>query len=112
MEIDNRKFLHDIIRAGRDIEAFTSNLGFDSYSADRMVKAAVERKFEILGEAMNRIHKNSPATAESIRNYKKVIAFRNILIHGYDAVSDPIVWDVVQNSLPDLIEDVEGLLNS
>ena len=91
MEIDDKKFLHDIAQAARDIQAFTDKLSLEDYSSDRMAKAAVERKFEIVGESLNRLHRATPETAETVRNYKKVIAFRNILIHGYDSVSDPIV---------------------
>lgn len=63
-----------------------------------------------MGEALNRLHKHAPETAEVVRNYKKIIAFRNVLIHGDDAISDPIVWDIIQNPLPELLEDVEALL--
>jgi uncharacterized protein with HEPN domain len=51
----------------------------------------------------------SPETAAAIREFEKVIAFRNLVIHGYDVVSDPLVWDVIENKLPLLIEDVEKL---
>jgi uncharacterized protein with HEPN domain len=110
METDDKKFLFDIAQAVKDVQAFTAELLFDGYAKNRLVKAAVERKFEIMGEALNRLHKITPETAEAVRNYKKIISFRNILIHGYDVVSDPIVWDIIQNSLPELLEDVENLL--
>ena len=111
MEIEDKKFLYDIAQAAKDIRAFTDTLSLEDYANNRLVKAAVERKFEIMGEALNRLYKTSPETAESVRNYKKIISFRNILIHGYDIVSDPIVWDIIQNSLPELREDVESLLS-
>jgi len=74
------------------------------------VKAAVERKFEVIGEATSRLYRVLPARAEQLHEYEKIIAFRNLVIHGYDAVSDPIVWDVVQNKLPRLVSDVTALL--
>jgi len=49
---------------------------------------------------------------KQIREHEKIIAFRNLVIHGYDIVSDPIVWDVVQHKLPSLISDVTKLVNS
>jgi uncharacterized protein with HEPN domain len=111
METEEKKFLYDIAQAAKDVRAFTENLSFADYTPNRLVKAAVERKFEIMGEALNRLHKISPETAESVRNHKKIIAFRNVLIHGYDVVSDPIVWDIIQNSLPEVLQDIEALLN-
>lgn len=110
METEVKKFLFDISQAARDVQNFTKNLDFTDYTSNRLIKAAVERKFEIMGEALNRLRKTSPGSAEAVRNYQKIIAFRNILIHGYDAVSDPIVWDIIQHSLPELLEDVEGQL--
>ena len=76
-----------------------------------MLKAAVERKFEIIGEALNRIKKVQPKILDEIRDYRKIIAFRNILIHGYDIVSDPIVWDIIQKDVPLLREDIRKIRN-
>jgi uncharacterized protein with HEPN domain len=109
MQHEAEKYLFDILSAARDILEFVGNMSFDEYHANKLVKAAVERKFEIIGEALNRISRHSPATADAIQDYAKIIAFRNIVIHGYDVVSDPIVWDVVQNKLPLLIADVEQI---
>jgi len=110
MQHDAEKHLVDILDATSDITEFTRGISFDEYRANKLVKAAVERKFEILGEAMNRLSKGSPATAKQIREFKKIIAFRNLVIHGYDVVSDPILWDVIQNKLPNLVEDVTKLV--
>jgi uncharacterized protein with HEPN domain len=81
------------------------------YQSSKLVKAAVERKFEIIGEAMSRLSKNSPDIARKIGEYEKIIAFRNLVIHGYDIVSDPIVWDVIQNKLPNLLKDTTQLID-
>lgn len=110
MEIEDKKSLFDIAWAANDVRTFTAKLSFADYTQNRLVKAAVERKFEIMDEALNRLYKTSPETVQTIRDYKKIISFRNILIHGYDAVSDPIVWDIIQNSLPELLEDVQNSL--
>ncbi len=106
---DIRKYILDIIEAAQDIEQFVSGKTFEDYSSDILIKAAVERKFEIIGEALNRIQRWSPDTVEQIRNYRKIIAFRNILAHGYDIVSDPIVWDIVESNLDQLLEDAKTL---
>ena len=110
MQHDVEKHLLDILNAARDIQQFVTGMTFDQYHVDRMAKAAVERKFEIIGEALNRVSKMAPAAADAIRESGKIIAFRNFVIHQYDVVSDPLVWDVIQNKLPQLVEDVERQL--
>jgi uncharacterized protein with HEPN domain len=112
MQHDVEKYLLDILNAARDFQQFVGSLDFDAYHANKLIKAAVERKFEIIGEALGRVASLSPETANSIHEYQKMIAFRNIIIHGYDQVSDPLVWDVIENKLPLLIEDIQHLLPS
>ena len=109
MQHDVEKYLADVLGAARDIQSFVGAKSFEEYHADKLTKAAVERKFEIIGEALNRLAKLAPETARQVREFDKIIAFRNVVIHGYDVVSDPIVWDVITNRLSILIEDVEKL---
>jgi uncharacterized protein with HEPN domain len=75
-----------------------------------MRRSAVERQFEIVGEALNQLMKIDPSTGSQIADHRKIIAFRNILIHGYAAVSDELVWAIVETRLPDLLNTVELLL--
>jgi uncharacterized protein with HEPN domain len=109
MHRDVEKHLVDILEAARDVQGFVGDKSFDEYRSDRMLKAAVERKFEIIGEALTRVARLSSETAAAIREYQKIIAFRNFVIHKYDAVSDPLVWDVIEQKLPLLVEDVSRL---
>ena len=74
-----------------------------------MLRAAVERQFEIIGEALAQLAKLDRMVAERISEHSRVIAFRNILIHGYADV-DLLVWDIVQTKLPVLRREVEALL--
>ena len=75
-----------------------------------MLRAAVERQFEIIGEALAQLAKGDPATATRITDYRRIIAFRNILIHGYAQVDDRLVWDIVASKLAVLRSDVQMLL--
>jgi uncharacterized protein with HEPN domain len=109
MQHDMAKYLLDIHTAAKDVQQFVVGVSFDEYHVDRLIKAAVERKFEIIGEAMNRLAGTSPDAVGQIREFEKIIAFRNLVIHGYDVVSDPLVWDVIHNKLPLLVEDIEEL---
>jgi uncharacterized protein with HEPN domain len=70
----------------------------------------VERHFEIIGEALNRLNRIDPDTAAQITDAAQIIAFRNVLIHGYDAIDDSRVWDGIQHSLPALHSQVTELL--
>ena len=69
----------------------------------------MERNFEIIGEALNRIGRIDPETAERIGDNQRIIGFRNILIHGYAEVDVRVVWDIVTTKLPTLRDEVEAL---
>ena len=75
-----------------------------------MAQAAVERKFEIIGEALNQLAKLDGAMAARIPDLPQVVAFRNQLIHGYASVKVSTVWNIAQSSLPQLLNDVQELL--
>ena len=77
-----------------------------------MLRAAVERKFEIVGEALNQLKKVNPTLIENVVDYHRIIAFRNVLIHGYSQVDDNLVWTVVQEKLPELLKDLAGMIAS
>lgn len=110
MKDDIPAHLHDILQAGRAIKEFVSNKAFAEYASDELLRSAVERKFEIMGEAINRIKRDEPELLSRIRNYRDIISFRNILVHGYDAIDSRIVWGVIEEDLESLLEDVAHLL--
>jgi len=82
------------------------------YSRDALLRSAVERQFEILGESLARLSKIKKDFAGQILNHRKIIGFRNQLIHGYDTIKDAIVWDIVKIDLPVLMQEIEDLLAS
>jgi uncharacterized protein with HEPN domain len=104
------KLLTDIRDALSDIRSFTAGIDLAGYESDPLRSAAVERKFEVIGEACNRLSLRDEETFEKISHAPQIIGFRNRLIHGYDAVDHSIVWDVIQNKLPLLREEVDRLL--
>lgn len=111
MRLEERKYLFDIKRAADFIDHFCKGKQFQDYCSDDLLKSAVERQFEIIGEALARLAKENPETVKTIPQYRRIIAFRNILIHGYATVDDKIVWGVVENHLPPLQEAVAVLLD-
>ena len=104
------KWLEDIRDAAAYVLSVTNTVDLASFSNDRTMRQAVERNFEIIGEALNRIGRADSATFDRLPDRQRIIAFRNILIHDYNGVDDPIVWDAVQDKLPALREAVEALL--
>ena len=92
-----------------EIAEFTLGKSFRHYQQDGMMRAAVERPFEIIGEALNQLLQQEPRLASEISNAPRIIAFRNRLIHGYASISSEIVWGVVETGLPVLIEETERL---
>ena len=102
--------LHAIVHEALAIKQFVTGHTLESYCTHELLRSAVERKFEIIGEALNRIHRDDPDMLARIRNYRDIISFRNILIHGYDVVDNRIVWGVIEEDLDDLIEDATNLV--
>ena len=103
MQLESKKHLEDIRRASQSILEFIEGHTFSDYSKSDLLRSATERQFEIIGEALNRLKKTDINTANMITDYGQVIAFRNILIHGYDVIEDAVVWDVIQKKLPIMI---------
>jgi len=110
MRLEARKYLFDMQQAAEHIARFTAGRTFEDYAADPMLRSAVERQFEILGEALGKLRKLDPELAGRISDHRRIIAFRNVLIHGYDAILDEVVWGVVETQLPALRVTLAELL--
>jgi uncharacterized protein with HEPN domain len=112
LERDPKAFLWDAREAAALIAQFTAGKSLADYDRDKLVRSAVERQFEIIGEALSNLAKIDPASAAKIAELRDVIAFRNILVHGYATIDNERVWRVVQDDLPRLQSDLTGLLGS
>jgi len=108
---ESRKYLHDIAEACRYIEQFTAGKTYEDYHADPLLRSAVERQFEVIGEALKMLLDRDPGLRDRISNAPRIIAFRNRLIHGYATVSDEVVWGIVSGYLPVLSREVRHLLD-
>jgi uncharacterized protein with HEPN domain len=104
--------LEDIRDAAQFILDETNDVTLEDYEADRRLRRAVERSFEIMGEAMRRLQQADPPTAKQFPTARIVVDFRNVLIHGYDIVENEIVWRTIQDSLPDLVRELERVLST
>ncbi|WP_245806275.1 HepT-like ribonuclease domain-containing protein [Cryptosporangium aurantiacum] len=92
------------------MKQFSTGRTFAEYQADAMLRSAVERQFEIIGEALNQLSKFDPETAARIPDLPRVVAFRKILIHGYATVDDILVWQLATDRLSELERVVRMLL--
>ena len=110
MQLEKRKLLEDIRQAAEAIGRYTRGRSLADYLADDQLQASVERKVEIIGEALNRLGRIDPDAAADIEDCAKIIAFRNMLIHGYSAVDSRVVWDIVKTHLPRLEASVQKML--
>jgi uncharacterized protein with HEPN domain len=111
MQRDARAYLWDIQQASDTILRFVNGLDARTYAETELIHSAVERKFEIIGEALNQIAKLDPMLAHRIPNIREIVAFRNLLIHGYAMVEHDRVWRITQQSLPGLRATVASLLD-
>ena len=112
MRLEIKKYLYDIQYAIGLLKEFTGDKKFADYERNTMMRSAVERQFEIIGEAMAQLAKLDPALASRISKYQRIISFRNVLIHGYADVDNRLVWDVIQTNLPTLAHEIDALLET
>lgn len=109
MNNEVKSWLRDIEEAISEINAFIPEAkNFKDFQKDLKTKRAVERNIEIIGEAISRILKVHPDIR--ISHTRKIVDTRNRIIHGYDSVSEEILWGIIIRNLPDLENEVKGLL--
>jgi uncharacterized protein with HEPN domain len=93
------------------LRTVTTNRNFEDYAGNELLRSAVERKFEVMGEALTRIRRDEPSVLSQIHDHRDIISFRNILIHGYDSIDYRIVWGVIQDDLDRLLDDATRLIS-
>lgn len=110
MDLEIKTWLQDIDRSIDEINSFLpAQRDFVQFQDDLKTKKAVERNLEIIGEALNRILKRNPSIA--ITDSRKIVDTRNRIIHGYDSVTEDIIWLIVIKYLPKLQEEVQMFLS-
>jgi uncharacterized protein with HEPN domain len=104
------KYLNDVPQAYLLLETFTQGKSFNDYQADPQLRSAVERQFIVIGEALMQAERKKPGFGQSITDLRKIVAFRNLLVHGYAGIQNATVWGVVENDLTSLKQQTEDLL--
>ncbi|MBL1280461.1 MAG: DUF86 domain-containing protein [Fluviicola sp.] len=106
------KWLFDINTAIEEVDSFFDNKQkiFSEHKKNNMLKRAIERELEIIGEAVNRIIKQDESFLLKIDDAKNIIGLRNQIIHSYDNISDENIWAILINHLPRLKTQIQALL--
>uniref|UniRef100_UPI00405710A7 HepT-like ribonuclease domain-containing protein n=1 Tax=Candidatus Electronema sp. TaxID=2698783 RepID=UPI00405710A7 len=103
--------VEDAVTACELILQFTLDMEEIEYAADLKTQSAVERQFEIIGEALNRIKGIDSGLLDRIDNWREIIGFRNVIAHGYDVIENEIVWGSVKEDVPVLLAQLKRMLN-
>ncbi len=110
MQTRSAKWLSDVCEACSFIKEVAGTVARERFAEDCLVRYAVERNFEIIGEALLRLERNDPALVTQISNYRAVIGLRNRLVHGYDDIDTHRLWHIINRDLPGLRTEVTSLL--
>ena len=105
------KLLEDVRAAGALIQNYTSTVSEETFLESTLHSDAVQRRFEVIGEALRKLRMEDPRLAERITGLQQIVDFRNVLAHGYDVVDDSRVWRIAKSRLPRLMEEIETLLS-
>jgi uncharacterized protein with HEPN domain len=112
MQPISRTLLEDVSRSCGYIAEDTAGMSRDAYLSTRVVRQAVERNLEIIGEALIRLRRVDPATAQRISHIDQIIGLRNRLAHGYDReIDDELIWLTCRDSVPSLRDEIGRILS-
>ncbi len=107
---DVRKLLFDVEKACGLIQKFVEGITLEAFVEDKLLQSAVERQSEILGEALKKALELDPSLADRVSDVRRIVAFRNRLIHGYADVSPQIVWGIAKTDVPRLLAEVQAIM--
>jgi len=110
MKTHTKKRLLDALHACQAIDSFVARYTFADYEQNLMLRSAVERQFEIIGEALRRAEVDDPEVSDLIPELHRIVGMRNRIIHGYDSVDDELLWQTIQRNVPPLRLHLEQVL--
>lgn len=105
------KRLEDAIDACERVQGFIKGIPTDTFLDSELLRSAVERQLEIIGEALNAASKEDESLVKIIPDLARIVGLRNRLIHGYDSVDAEIIWDIANHNVPSLLEQLQGGLS-
>ena len=105
------KYLYDMLDSSRFVMDLTTGEAIERFNEDRLFRRAIERELQIIGEAMLQLRSIDPQCAASFDEHERIIGFRHVLVHGYDALDPEIVWYIVTDRLPVLARQLQLVLD-
>lgn len=112
MPRDPRTYLWEARSAAALVAKFVEGRSLDDYTSDVYLRSAVERQLAIVGEALNQLSQVDPELAGRIDDLPRIVAFRNILVHGYAAVDNRLVWAIATERVEPLIDQLDTLVGT
>ena len=109
---DPESALRDALDAAGMAAAFCEGVSLDGFGRDEVIRAAPERKLELVGEALSRAERADSSIGDSIRDLRRIVGLRNVLAHGYDVVDPAEIYLIVTTSVPDLIVTLRAMLRA
>jgi uncharacterized protein with HEPN domain len=103
-------YLWDMLQASRDILEFARGVSQNEYGSNKMLRMAVERGFQILGEAARRVSESFKAAHPEIP-WSSIVGHRNVIVHDYADLSPKRIWEVIEDDLPGLAQNLERLIS-
>lgn len=110
MRRDPRAFLWDIQQGCLNVQSFLGGISLADYQSNLLLRSAVERQLQNVGEALAQLAKLDPDLAARVPEYRQIIGFRNVLVHGYATLKNDEVWRAIAESLPPLQSTASALL--
>lgn len=106
------KYLYDMLSSCRFLLEFTEGRTVNDYIDERPFRSALERELQIIGEALIQLEKIAPEVADKIPEYRNIIGFRHVLVHGYDNLDPATVWNMIETKLSALTKQIQSLLEN
>ena len=110
MQPDSRKLLSDALHAADTIKAFTDGKSMLDLTTDELLRSGVYWQFAIIGEALSQLQKTDAATFQRISECRRIVGFRNQIVHGYSVIDDTVTWQIIQDKLPIVHRELGSLL--
>ena len=110
MPRDAEAYIYDMLDACEFLLGFTSGRDVEDYRQDRGFRSAIERELQNIGEALMHLDHHFPELARRITNYRDIIGFRHVLVHGYSNLEPDTVWNVIENDLAILRDELKAML--
>ncbi len=110
MQPDSPGLLWEMQDAARSVQRFVKNITLAEFKEDALVRSAVYYQLMVVGEALAQLNRTDPVTASRLSDYRRIIGFRNQIVHGYSKLDDETTWRIIEEKLPVLLKELDDLI--